>query len=276
MSRFTPNASSRPRAFTAALTALGVLAAAALRIARRRLGRRRRRISDECLFQRPRPRDRAGNPRALPAHRAAPPRKYARDTTRSIPMSSTGAKSASAQRSRGPSDRLAAPGSQPLMRRQSRDAVDGSRFRHLPTHPAVRQRRRGFFWYIARDGDLQGISHRGGAPPAQRSTRPQVRAAAWPFFSRGRARLGAARPAASAGCAISPSSRPPSRRSMRRSITGISTRFPGSRIRPASGSRRGSGSGSRRGLPGLSRIVIHETCTSGCEYRGPGAPPPAP
>jgi 6-pyruvoyltetrahydropterin/6-carboxytetrahydropterin synthase len=22
------------------------------------------------------------------------------------------------------------------------------------------------------------------------------------------------------------------------------------------------------GLPGLSRIVIHETCTSGCEYRG--------
>jgi 6-pyruvoyltetrahydropterin/6-carboxytetrahydropterin synthase len=21
-------------------------------------------------------------------------------------------------------------------------------------------------------------------------------------------------------------------------------------------------------LPGLSRIVIHETCTSGCEYRG--------
>jgi UrcA family protein len=30
MSRFTPNASSRPRAFTAALTALGVLAAGAL------------------------------------------------------------------------------------------------------------------------------------------------------------------------------------------------------------------------------------------------------
>ncbi len=22
-------------------------------------------------------------------------------------------------------------------------------------------------------------------------------------------------------------------------------------------------------LPGLSRIVVHETCTSGCEYRGP-------
>jgi 6-pyruvoyltetrahydropterin/6-carboxytetrahydropterin synthase len=22
-------------------------------------------------------------------------------------------------------------------------------------------------------------------------------------------------------------------------------------------------------LPGLSRVVIHETCTSGCEYRGP-------
>jgi 6-pyruvoyltetrahydropterin/6-carboxytetrahydropterin synthase len=29
-------------------------------------------------------------------------------------------------------------------------------------------------------------------------------------------------------------------------------------------------------LRGLSRIVIHETCTSGCEYRGPGVPPPAP
>ncbi|MGH8325890.1 MAG: 6-carboxytetrahydropterin synthase QueD [Steroidobacteraceae bacterium] len=28
-------------------------------------------------------------------------------------------------------------------------------------------------------------------------------------------------------------------------------------------------------LPQLSRIVIHETCTSGCEYRGPGAPAPA-
>ncbi len=28
-------------------------------------------------------------------------------------------------------------------------------------------------------------------------------------------------------------------------------------------------------LPGLSRIVIHETCTSGCEYRGPEAAAPA-
>ena len=27
-------------------------------------------------------------------------------------------------------------------------------------------------------------------------------------------------------------------------------------------------------LSGLSRIVIHETCTSGCEYRGPGEPAP--
>ena len=27
-------------------------------------------------------------------------------------------------------------------------------------------------------------------------------------------------------------------------------------------------------LPALSRIVIHETCTSGCEYRGPGAAAP--
>lgn len=26
-------------------------------------------------------------------------------------------------------------------------------------------------------------------------------------------------------------------------------------------------------LPALSRIVIHETCTSGCEYRGAGGPP---
>jgi 6-pyruvoyltetrahydropterin/6-carboxytetrahydropterin synthase len=25
-------------------------------------------------------------------------------------------------------------------------------------------------------------------------------------------------------------------------------------------------------LSGLNRIVIHETCTSGCEYRGPGKP----
>jgi 6-pyruvoyltetrahydropterin/6-carboxytetrahydropterin synthase len=24
-------------------------------------------------------------------------------------------------------------------------------------------------------------------------------------------------------------------------------------------------------LPGLSRITVHETCTSGCEYRGPGS-----
>jgi 6-pyruvoyltetrahydropterin/6-carboxytetrahydropterin synthase len=24
------------------------------------------------------------------------------------------------------------------------------------------------------------------------------------------------------------------------------------------------------GLPALSRIVVHETCTAGCEYRGPG------
>ncbi len=27
------------------------------------------------------------------------------------------------------------------------------------------------------------------------------------------------------------------------------------------------------GLPGLSRIVVHETCTAGCEYRGPDAVP---
>ncbi len=26
------------------------------------------------------------------------------------------------------------------------------------------------------------------------------------------------------------------------------------------------------GLPGLSRIVVHETCTAGCEYRGPDSP----
>jgi 6-pyruvoyltetrahydropterin/6-carboxytetrahydropterin synthase len=25
-------------------------------------------------------------------------------------------------------------------------------------------------------------------------------------------------------------------------------------------------------LPGLSRIVVHETCNSGCDYRGPGGP----
>ncbi len=24
-------------------------------------------------------------------------------------------------------------------------------------------------------------------------------------------------------------------------------------------------------LPGLARITVHETCTSGCEYRGPGS-----
>lgn len=28
-------------------------------------------------------------------------------------------------------------------------------------------------------------------------------------------------------------------------------------------------------LIGLSRIVIHETCTSGCDYRGPEAPAPS-
>ena len=26
------------------------------------------------------------------------------------------------------------------------------------------------------------------------------------------------------------------------------------------------------GLPGLSQIIVRETCTSGCSYRGPGAP----
>lgn len=25
-------------------------------------------------------------------------------------------------------------------------------------------------------------------------------------------------------------------------------------------------------LPGLAEVVVHETCTSGCRYRGPGAP----
>lgn len=25
-------------------------------------------------------------------------------------------------------------------------------------------------------------------------------------------------------------------------------------------------------LPGLARVVVHETCTSGCEYRGPATP----
>ena len=62
-------------------------------------------------------------------------------------------------------------------------------------------------------------------------------------------------------------SRTRSRRCTTNSITTTSTRSPGWRTRPARTWPAGSGTGSTGALP-LSAVVVRETCTSGCVYRG--------
>ena len=118
------------------------------------------------------------------------------------------------------------------------------------------------------DGDLQGVHVRGGAPAPVRAGGSQVLPPARPQLPRRGPRDGRCRADRRAGSWTSATSRTPSSRCTRNSTTTTSTRSRGSRTRRARTSPRWIWDRLRPQLPGLARIVVRETCTSGCVYEG--------
>ena len=121
------------------------------------------------------------------------------------------------------------------------------------------------------DGDLQGVHVRGRPPPADGAARPQVRPPPRPLLPGHAPRRAARSTSSSAGSWTSPTSTPPSSRSTTQldhhylnEIAGLENptsenlaRWIWERVAPA--------------LPGLCKVVVRETCTSGCVYEGPAA-----
>ena len=246
------------------------------RIARRCPGRRRR-IADERLLHRAAISRPSGNPRALPAHRERRPGSMPRIrlAVARCRQQEQGVPAQAIARAIGQigNARLAA-----IMRRRSCDAVNGSRFRELPT-PRRPAKTAGVFpqslvhcqgWRSSRN--FASRRHT-GCPTFQPAT--SARGCMATLFGVAvhisgplDPHLGWVCDFAELSAAFAPLHEALDHRYLNE-IPGLenptSERLAAwlwERLAPR--------------LPGLSRIVIHETCTSGCEYRGPGAPRPAP